>query len=136
MKEFKLESHVADVRMRVRGGNLEELFEVGLEGLAELIRPGTCKGEMAVVEQFECTAGDTTTLLIDFLGEVLTLSQVNRAIFCTVDFSELTETWLRATIRGTVVDAFDEDVKAVTYHEAAITRDDEGNYESIIVLDI
>ncbi len=136
MKEFKLEPHVADVRMRVRGDSLEELFAAAVEGLAELVKPGNCKGEMAVVETFECSAGDTTTLLIDFLSEVLSLSHINRGIFCTVDFEELTETWLRSTIRGTVVESFDEDVKAVTYHEAQVQRDDEGNYESIIVFDI
>ena len=136
MKKNSLEAHIADVRMRASGSDLTELFSAALEGMAELIKPGACNGEMNIEEKFECSAGDTTTLLINFLSEVLSLSHINRGIFCTVDFSELTETWLQATIRGKLVDGFDEDVKAVTHHEAKIEKKDDGNYESVVVFDI
>ncbi len=136
MKKHSLEAHVADVRLRASGGELPELFSAALEGLAELIKPGSCNSVMNIQEKFECSAGDTTTLLINFLSEVLSLSHINRGIFCTVDFDELTETWLRGTIRGKLVDGFDEDVKAVTHHEAKVVKNDEGQYESIIVFDI
>ena len=136
VKEHKLEGHVADTRLRVRGSSLEELFEAAFLGLGELVKSEQPNGDLDVVETFEISASDTTSLLIDFLSEVLSMTHVNRAVFYVVDFEELTETWVRATIRGRRVESFDKDVKAVTYHEAAVKKDKDGNFESVIVLDI
>ena len=138
MRSHNLISHTADARLRVEADTREELFRAALEGMNELIKNGFCKHRKGypVREEILLTAGDTTALLIDFLSDVLTLSHQNQALFCAVDFLEFTETTLRAIIHGAKTEDFEEDVKAVTYHEVEVKKNEAGNYETLIVFDI
>ena len=61
---------------------------------------------------------------------------VNEEIYNEVKFLEFSETKLKAKIYGQKVDEFDEDIKAVTYHEVEIIKNDKGGFEAVIVLDI
>ncbi len=140
MKSYQFFSHVADVRLKVEADSLEDLFTVALEGMCNLVKKDASEikttPEGMLKEKIEISSIDTTSLLIDFLSEILTYTQVNKAIYCKVKFEELTENFLKATIYGTNVDGFDEDIKAVTYHEAEIKKNEKGNFETIIIFDI
>jgi SHS2 domain-containing protein len=136
MRSHKLEPHVADVRLVIKGDTLQELFTAAVEGMAELIKPGSSKSPGNEQVQISLEAPDTTVLLIDFLAETLTHTHVNKTVYPAVTFSELTPTTLNATIQGSKVDAFDEDVKAVTFHEAEVKQNELGLYETTIIFDI
>lgn len=137
MKHFSLNAHTADVRLELEASTLEELFTVALIGMAEFIKPNACTGDNLIIKkEIFVTSIDATTLLIDFMSDVLTETHINKAIFCKVIFTELTETSVRATIFGKQVEDFDEDVKAITYHEANVKKNSAGNYTTIIVFDI
>ncbi len=79
---------------------------------------------------------DRTTLLIDFLSELLTLAYTEKAIFCYVHIEKMSETQINAIVSGALVDGFEEDVKAVTYHEANVQKNETGNWETIVIVDI
>ena len=142
MKSYKFLSHVADVRLEVQADSMQELFQVALEGMAELIKKKACALQQdeniteTIKEKMEISSVDSTTLLIDFLSEVLTYTQLNKAVFCKVKLKKLTLNFLSATIFGQKVDGFDEDIKAVTYHEAEIIKDENGKFKTIIIFDI
>ena len=137
MKHFAIHSHTADVRLELEASTLEELFTVALIGMAEFIKPNSCTGDNLIIKkEILVNSIDTTALLIDFMSDVLTETHINKAIFCTVTFAELTETSVRATIFGKHVESFDEDVKAITYHEADVKKNSAGNYTTVIVFDI
>ena len=136
MRKHSLNEHTADVRLVVQGDSLEELFRAALEGMAELIKHDGFSQKGDQVETISLSAADSTSLLIDFLSEVLTRTHVNNVVYNTVDFSVLNEKDLEAIVRGCSVEAFDEDVKAVTYHEAEIKKNKEGLFETVIVFDI
>ena len=53
-----------------------------------------------------------------------------------VVFSELSDNNLRAELFGREVDSFSEDIKAVTYHGASVSKNSDGNLEIIILFDI
>ena len=89
-----------------------------------------------VVKKINLSATDTTSLLIDFLSEALTYSQEERAVFTKVLFSDLDEKNIAAEIYGQTVDDFGEDIKAVTYHEANVVKNNRGNWETVIIFDI
>ncbi|MFH1426759.1 MAG: archease [Candidatus Kerfeldbacteria bacterium] len=143
MKKFEFIGHTADIRMKVAGATQEELFASAFEGLSELLSKSFCKDSSAERKDAEAVevgiaidSPDMTALLVDFLSEVLLNSHEQKAVFCTVDFSSITETALTATLKGSSIDGFDDDVKAVTYHEADIVKNADGEYETIIVFDI
>jgi len=140
VKHFTITPHTADVRLELEASTLEELFSVALIGMAEFIKLGACSKIShdihEIQEEISITSIDTTVLLIDFLSDVLTKTHINKAIFCTITFSELTDTSIHAIIFGKYVESFDEDVKAITYHEANVKRNSSGNYTTVIVFDI
>ncbi|MFZ5845140.1 MAG: archease, partial [Patescibacteria group bacterium] len=93
-------------------------------------------GPPSLVEEISLRATDQTTLLIDFLSEIVGRAYTQKAVFTRVVFAELNPTNLKAKISGVKVRQFDEDIKAVTYHEANIVKNNQGAYETTVVLDI
>jgi len=135
---FKLIPHTADIRLKVEAKTLEALFADALAGMSEVIKPGSCNKikDLPIIENISIESVDETTLLIDFLSEVLTLSDEKEAVFCKIKLIEFFDNSLKAEIYGAKVDEFAEDIKAVTYHEADVQKNSKGSYETIIVFDI
>lgn len=138
MKKYELLGHTADLRVLVCAENLELLFESAMESMVEVLSPATCKerSRFSVTEHISIKAPDTTVLLIDFLSEVLTASYLKRAIFCKLKCEKLNRTYINAVIYGIPVNSFQEDIKAVTYHEAEVQKDSDNNWISTIIYDI
>lgn len=138
MKSFEVLPHTADFRLKIIGDTIEELFLAGVLGMAQVIKEGYCEKEknLSLIEKVSISSPDQTALLIDFLSEILTISQTQKSVICSVKFIKLSKTEVEAEIFGKKVDGFDEDIKAVTYHEAEIKRNTSGNYQTIIIFDI
>ncbi|OGI69691.1 hypothetical protein A3A09_03070 [Candidatus Nomurabacteria bacterium RIFCSPLOWO2_01_FULL_42_20] len=134
---YQVLGHTADLRMKISGKNMEELFLSGVSGIAEIIKPGACSDFKKDVEkEIKVDASDATVLLIQFLSKVLTYSHTEKAVFCEANFSKLTEIEIEAKIFGQKIDEFEEDIKAVTYHEAEVKKNEREEYETMIVFDI
>lgn len=142
MNSFEILSHTADVRLRVRGETLEDLFEQAVLGMARILKHNANDAKTfannAKLEKIKMSAPDTTILLVDFLNEILTRSYINKYIYHVSSF-KIHGSHLEAELIGIKVDGFDEDIKAVTYHEAKIINPPAGGdkgFETIIVFDI
>jgi SHS2 domain-containing protein len=133
---YELAQHIADVRLLVSGGSLEELFRDAVRGMYAVMR-GTPAPDAQPVRRTITVedSADRTALLVDFLNEVLHRSHVAREMFDDVTFTRLEELSLEATLTGTAPADFDEDVKAVTYHEADVVER-EGVWHTTLVFDI
>lgn len=137
MRYFRILPHIADVRLYVKGDSLRQLFIAALEGMNSILGGSTEKSKAsAVFQEIEVSSQDVTTLIIDFLSEVLTRSQILKYQFSMDEIYECNERYFKARLLGCRVSAFEEDVKAVTYHEANVIRNREGNYETTIVFDV
>lgn len=135
MKHYQMLGHTADIRLKIEASTLEELFSVALEGMNAIIKKESVS-DGGSKKMIEIKSVDATALLIDFLNEVLYQSHSNGELYIRVDFLEFSDTVLKAEIYGNKVKEFDEDIKAVTYHEAEIIKNEKGDYETIIVFDI
>ena len=143
---FEILEHTADLRIKAWGKTKEELFKNALRGMAYVQKEeARIKNQEArITKKVQVKSTDMTALLIDFLSEVLTQSQINRVVFFDANFKAFSDTpsadsgqvELEAEIEGIKVDKFDEDIKAVTYHEAEVKQNPEGVYETKIVFDI
>lgn len=138
MREYKTLQHTADIRLLVKGDTAEELFLAALAGMDEIINKEEAqkKDDLVIVKEINIASSDMTGLLVDFLSEVLAITHTEKAIFPRAEFLKLTDNVLEARIYGRKTDKFDEDIKAVTYHEAAVRRNDKGIFETILVFDI
>ena len=126
--------------MSVRAGDLETLFRDALKGMTaiQIQNPIRQPADQTskIKRLVKVQSPDKTALLVDFLSEVLAQSQINKEVYTDVKFLEFSETKLKAEIYGMPVENFDEDIKAVTYHEAEIKQNEKGEWETILVFDV
>lgn len=129
--------HTADIRMKIKATSLKELFLSGLLGMGNILKDRFCEEQLPFDKKFKIylTAEDTTSLLIDFMSEVLSISYTEKMIFCNAAFLVLEKTTANIEIYGRHVASLDEEIKAVTYHEAEVLKC-KGFWETIIVFDI
>jgi SHS2 domain-containing protein len=132
---FTLTPHTADVRLRVSSESLEDLFRDSVRGMYAVMR-GEVHGGQPVTRTIAVDdSADTTSLLVDFLNEVLARAQIGRELFDEVIFTRFDETSLTAELTGSAPAEFEEDVKAVTYHEAEVRREN-GTWTTMLVFDL
>lgn len=138
MKKFSLLPHTADIRLHLEADSPDELFRAGLEGMSAILGEDFCTHPHPhdLRERIAFKSPDRTSLLIDFLSEVLTLTHTQRAIFCEAAIADLREDSLDITVFGSPVDRLAEDIKAVTYHEANVHERSDGRWETIVIFDI
>jgi SHS2 domain-containing protein len=133
---FVIEQHTADVRLRLRGRTLEDLFTDGARALAAVMQPVPTPDVREYTFRFDIDSVDTTSVLIDFLSDVLLRMHIDRARIDTVAFDRVDPLHVTGELRGIAPVEFGEDVKAVTYHEAEVVQNATGEWETGIVLDL
>lgn len=138
MNHYSYHSHTADVIMKVRANSLKELFETAMRGTSNLLKNDFCNQMFpnGSPKKIILKSVDGIALLVDFLSEVLLNSHINKTIYCNLNIVKLTDIEIDATIYGTPVDYFDEDIKAVTYHEASLFKNKNNQWEANIIFDI
>jgi SHS2 domain-containing protein len=133
---YELIPHTADVRLRVEAATREELFLDAMRGMFAVMHGRAGEGARAVGRRVAVVeSADFTYLLVDFLNEVLQRAHVGREMFDEVRFVTLTDDSVEADLRGFASAEFDEDVKAVTYHEAEV-RHENGLWSTMLVFDL
>lgn len=133
---FEILPHTADMRIKVWGHTLEELFENALRAAAFYLKPDA-SSKSKIKRTLKINSVDINSLLVDFLSEAITLSDINNAVFGEVKFEKLGENFLEGELHGVKVDGFDKDIKAVSYHEVDIKKNPEtGMYETVLVFDV
>ncbi len=139
MGSYEYHPHVADVRVELLAQSLEELFLVGLKGMANMLKRDSChpaEDAYSISVNLELKAPDPAALLVDFLSEVLTISHVDRVLFCNMENTKLAHKKLSTTVLGKYANGFDEDIKAVTYHEAKVWQTNGGLWKVSLIFDI
>lgn len=162
MVKYRILSHTADLRLEVFGKTLEELFKNAAEAIADILHKRPKKSELhpnVPKEKIKIESINLNTLLVDFLNEILAKSQINKAVYFVkkinirtsdvpniknLNFrtSDVQNIELEAGLAGYKVDKFDEDIKAVTYHEVDIQQTTNGKrsttkiWQTKLVLDI
>jgi SHS2 domain-containing protein len=129
------EEHTGEVRLRVEAPTLEGLFEEAARAMAELMldtRPGPADEPPEAVS---LVARDPEALLVDWLNELIFLSETRKRIYTDVRVQRATDTALEATVRGVLPETLGTAVKAATLHGLRITRSPQG-YAATVVLDV
>lgn len=146
MKDFELLPHTADLKIRIYGITLKELFKNAVIGMFQSIGPHAhnCKKEgdrlickkLPQKRQAEVAATAQDLLLVDFLSEALYFSDIYNEAYLDAEIHELTETVVKATLHGVAVERFDVvEIKAVTYHDLFIKKEND-YYVAEVVFDI
>jgi len=137
-KKYEILEHPAELRLRIFGKTLEELFSNAAEAMADVLNRDA-KQRMhanAAKEKIKIQSIDINSLLVDFLSEILAKSQINKAVYLVSNLKLNPKPYtLNAICVGYSVDHFDEDIKAVTYQDLNIQKIDDV-WQTILVFDI
>lgn len=134
---FDVIDHTADVGIVAHGETLPELFTNAAAGMMHfMIPPEAVKPRTA--RPITVDADDLSGLLVAWLNELLVLLNADGFIPAAFDVQEVTERRLAAVVLGEPVDPsrhrFRRDVKAATYHQLDVRKNDE--WSARVIFDV
>lgn len=134
-KDFEILNHTADIRLKVKGSSLKELFQNAAKGMfSSVVSLEAIKKNKSI--SVELGALSKEDLLIDWLNELLFQSQTKRMLFGEFLIEKITPTHLKAKVWGEKIDKkrhhLKSEIKAATYHELLIEQDKNGWWTYII----
>jgi SHS2 domain-containing protein len=135
-QKYEVLPHTADYKVKVFGNTKEELFSNAVLAMNEGLKPHLSPGNEKIKRLTSLNSTDPAALLVDFLSEVLYLTQVNKEVYNELKLYSLTDSQLAVELTGQKVEGFGEDIKAVTYHDLDVHQRDDGSWEAIILFDI
>lgn len=129
---FRWVDHTAELELEIEAPSEEAVFAEALAALAELA--GDANGP-PVSREIEVAADDRALLLVEWLSELVYLSEIEELVPERIAAMELAEGTLRATVQGHRGQPRHL-VKAVTLHGLELDGDDEVGWRARVVLDV
>ena len=138
MKRFEILDHTADIGLIVYGNNLKALFENAGEAFFHLITD-LRKVRRRVKRRIHIGGESLDRLMVDWLSELLYLHDVENLLFKGFKVESVGEDGLMAVVKGEPFEAgvhvIKTEVKAVTYHQIQIQREN-GRWKAQVILDL
>jgi protein archease len=131
---FEYLPHVGELGLRFHGASMAEVYCQAALALADVLAPGRRPGPEQPRE-IALDAPDRAALLVDWLNELVYLAERDRWIPSRIEMHEATETRLRATAWGPVMESAPSLVKAATWHGLRFEPWN-GGFEADVLLDI
>lgn len=134
MKKFEILEHRADLKIKAFGKTKEEFFLNMLLGMTKSQKAK--KLERKIKRIIKIKSLDLPALLVDFLSEVLYLSQTNKEAYNNLKFTKFRDTEIEGKLIGQKVERFGEDIKAATFHDLGVHQKKDGTWEATVLFDI
>jgi SHS2 domain-containing protein len=137
-KPYEVFEHTADIGLHIHGKDLPELFINAAQGMESLL---VAPEQVRVVTSREITVKghDRISLLIAWLNELIFFFDSEYLLFRDFEIATLTDAALTGIAHGEPYDRQRHELgcvlKAVTWHEAAVTQDNEG-FQTRIIFDL
>jgi len=135
---FKTIEHTADIGIEVEADTLGELFEGTAAAMFSLmVDPETVR--KTVERELSLEAGDLEELLFIWLNELLFIVDAEGLLFSGFEVKNVGDSRLLATTSGEKINPerhkFLEEIKAATYHEMTVERQDSG-WKARVIFDV
>ncbi|HLC53070.1 MAG TPA: archease [Candidatus Nanoarchaeia archaeon] len=131
---FEFLDHTADIKVRVHGKTLPEIFENVALAVSYYLA-GEKKSRPRLMTQISVSANDNEALLYAFVDELLYLVDAEHFLVAKAEVT-LVNGGLRARVYGDSTARYDvKQIKAATYAEMAIEQDLRG-WTATLVLDV
>ncbi len=126
--------HTADRALRVWGYELEDLFAGAAKGMYSLM--ADLDGLVATDwREIRVEAWDPPALMVDWLNELLFITEMEGLVFVDSRIESLDETVLVARAGGIAAPITKAHIKAATFHDLEFVRDGPG-WSTVITLDV
>jgi SHS2 domain-containing protein len=134
---FREFDHGGDIGIEAWGRDLAAMLENAAMGLFGLVARG--RVETAVERVIRVSSASADDLLVDWLGEVISLSGIHGEVYGAVRIGRSGEWFAEGVLLGEKADAskheFRFDVKAATYHRLAVEKKEDG-YHGRVIFDL
>ncbi len=152
MEKFEILEHVTDLKIKFFGKDKKELFLNAMIGMYEGARYQSQDGK--IEREIKVSSQDLASLLVDFLSELLYLTEINQEVYQQIQFKKFNDpsTNSRSKERGSPLAAGQAKlegiligkklqrmgilIKGVTYHNLEIQQKKEGVWEATVLFDI
>jgi len=138
VKPFEVIDHTADIGIIAYGADIKQVFANAALGLFNLMADLDNPKE-DIKREIELSAEDVEILLVEWLNELIYISDVEHIIFKRFEINELSSTQLRATCFGEKIKPgqhrLKREIKAATYHMLRLNKEN-GSYKVQIIFDI
>ena len=132
---FEEVEHTADWALRIRGADLRALLVNAAAGMSQLLVGDVAALPRTVAEEFVIDGYDAESLLVNWLSELAYWAEMYGIVFAEFDVRQVTPTRLQATVYGGPAPQLYKHIKAVTYHNLAVTQTENG-LEATVVFDV
>jgi SHS2 domain-containing protein len=129
---FRWVEHTAELELEIEARSRADVFAEALAAFAELV--GDARGPPAARE-VEVEADEDSMLLVEWLGELIYLSEAEGFVPERVASLQFGEGRLRARVEGHEGESRYL-VKGVTLHRLELRRQDDGGWGARVVLDV
>ena len=123
----ELENITADLGLEAWGTNLEDAFASAAHGLASLLS-NVSEGDQPVTRQIRIEAGSLSSLLVQFLNEIIYMEETEDFLPGEITHLEIHNNNLDATLTGVIFDpemhSLNAHIKAATYHGLEIVEEE------------
>jgi SHS2 domain-containing protein len=136
MKKYEFLGHRADLQVRAFGKTRKDLFLHSMEGMIKGMGSKIVEPQKQSKRKVKVESLDLPALLVDFLSEVLYLTQVHKEIYSEIRFIKFTDKELEVELTGYEVERFGEDIKAVTHHNVDVHQREDGTWEATVLFDV
>lgn len=137
-KPFEIIDHTADIGIIAYGADIKEVFANAALGLFNLMADLTDLDEN-IKREVGMSAEDTEVLLVEWLNELIYISEVDHVIFKRFEISELSNNSINATCFGQKLKSgqhrLKREIKAATYHMLKIDKEN-NRFKAQIIFDI
>lgn len=134
MEKFEILEHVTDLKIRFFGKTKEELFLNAMTGMYEGAKYEA--QDRKIKREMKVSSSDLTSLLVDFLSELLYLTEINQEVYEQIQFQKLNDTNIEGILIGKKLKRMGVLIKGVTYHDLDIQQKKEGTWEATVLFDI
>ncbi len=135
MDRYEVIDHPSDTGLEAFGKDKKELFENAAYGMMDMmydlsdVKTGT-------TDKFEVYNNKgLESLLVDWLSELLSISDIRKLAFCDFQIINMTDTSLEAKASGGKIGRVKTGIKGVTYNQLKIAKKN-GIWKARVIFDV
>lgn len=136
MEKYETMSHRADLMIKAFGKTKKDLFLNMLIGMVKNQHPTIKTPEVKIKRNIRIRSGGLGELLIDFLNEVLYLSQTHKETYYGLYFKEFTPHLLEGELVGKKIERLGSEIKAATHHGLDISFKKGSGWKAVVLFDV
>jgi SHS2 domain-containing protein len=131
---FECIARDGDVELRLRGATVAQVLDQAARGLSDLLLRRDQSAPADLAHEVEIEAPDRASLLVNWLNELIYLSEREHWAPVQVRFHEVSDTRVSATVIGPRLAEAPARVKAATWHDLRFEVR-HGAFEAAVLLD-